>query len=80
MDFSGSYDVLEFEQDKMEWLCQVKEGKIPAERRPVEAGYETDGKRLFYARHNPSSPYIYGKTGRHLVGLSYTSTRRNSDA
>ncbi|VDC06810.1 unnamed protein product [Peniophora sp. CBMAI 1063] len=66
LDFYGPYDILEFEEDKMQWILQVKDGAIPADCRPVEAGYEADGKKLYFARHCPSDPYRYGKTGRHL--------------
>lgn len=64
--FTGVYDVLLFDEGKMEWVS-AREGMLPLNRRPVDAGYERNGMRLWYARCIQAAPYIFGKTAGHLV-------------
>ena len=70
---SGAYDVLAYDEVRMEWVGAA-EGRVPANRRPVEAGYERNGKRLSFARYLQAAPYIFGKVGEHLVRSLYLST------
>ncbi|KZV73087.1 hypothetical protein PENSPDRAFT_318692 [Peniophora sp. CONT] len=67
---TGAYDVLVLEESKMEWVG-AREGSVPAGRRPVEAGYERNGKRLWFARCLQAGPYVFGKTGEHLQSAHF---------
>ncbi|VDC06812.1 unnamed protein product [Peniophora sp. CBMAI 1063] len=67
---SGAYDVLVYEENVMEWV-PAREGRAPADRRPVEAGYERNGKKLWFARYMQAAPYVFGKTGEHLQSAHF---------
>jgi len=48
-------------------------GNIPADRRPVEAGYENDGIKLYHAIAELNGVKMPGKTGQHLTGCNVGS-------
>lgn len=63
----GRFDLLPFHHDQMEWV-RTSNGRIPSGRKPVEGGYEEDGKKLYHAAAVVNGVKVPGKTGEHLVG------------
>jgi hypothetical protein len=51
---------------EMEWV-PTRDGEIPPGRRPVEGGYEANGKKLYHALGDIDGVDVPGKTGIHLV-------------
>ena len=70
------YDLLPVTQD-MEWI-PTKGGEIPPGRRPVEAGYESNGNKLYHALGLIQGIYVPGKAGQHLVSGPGLFTLRKS--
>jgi len=63
---TGRYDLLILTPD-MEWVM-TSHGKIPHGRRPIDGGFEEDGRRLYHAAVTLDGVDIPGKTGEHLGG------------
>lgn len=51
----------------MEW-AYASDGRLPPGRRPVEAGFEYDGRPLYHAAALIDGKRVPGKVGTHLVG------------
>jgi len=60
----GRYDILPI-TPAMEWV-PAKDGRIPKGVRPVEGGYESDGKFLYHAYATINGCKVPGKVGAHL--------------
>jgi len=63
----GRFDLLPFRRDQMMWV-RTSRGRIPTGTRPIEGGYEEDGKKLYHAVAVVNGVKVPGKTGEHLVG------------
>ena len=74
LEHHGRYDLLPITQD-MEWV-PTKHGEMPPGRRPVEAGYESSGEKLYHALGLVESVYVPGKAGQHLVSAFNLFTLR----
>lgn len=61
----GRYDLLPITED-MEWV-PTEQGEIPAGRRPVEGGYESNGNKLYHALGFVQGIHVPGKAGLHFV-------------
>lgn len=66
VEHHGRYDLLPVTQD-MEWV-PAKHGELPPGRRPIEGGYESNGKKLYHALGFIKGLYVPGKAGGHLQG------------
>ncbi|ELU40710.1 hypothetical protein AG1IA_05258 [Rhizoctonia solani AG-1 IA] len=68
----GRYDILPITRD-MEWVPAFN-GGLPYGRTPVEGGYEGDNP-LYHAYIETHGVKVPGKTGAHLVGLTFSCSR-----
>jgi hypothetical protein len=66
----GRYEVLVYEPARMEWAA-ASHGVTPADRVPVEGGYEANGAELMYAHTIIGGQLCVGKAGRHLVSCRF---------
>ncbi|BGP20797.1 hypothetical protein JCM10213_008934 [Rhodosporidiobolus nylandii] len=66
---TGRYDILPITHE-MEWV-DASYGQIPKGRRPVEGGFEEDGKHLFHALATIDGVQVPGKAGEHLHGANF---------
>lgn len=64
----GSYDVLPFDGNLMEWVI-TSNGQVPQGRQPVVGGYEDHGAQLYHALARVNGVEVPGKTATHLVSF-----------
>ncbi|KAI0264512.1 hypothetical protein BC834DRAFT_924701 [Gloeopeniophorella convolvens] len=69
LEHSGRYDLLPFVPEQMEWV-PAAHGQVPAGRRPIEGGYESNGAKLYHAAVWVNGVKVPGKTGTHLGGAN----------
>ena len=65
-EHKGRYDLLPFNPSMME-IVPTSGGHIPPGRRPVEGGYEEDGRKLYHALAIIDGVQVPGKCAEHLV-------------
>ncbi|KAG9315311.1 hypothetical protein JVU11DRAFT_4450 [Chiua virens] len=69
VEHHGRFDLLPFDPDTMVWV-PTSLGRVPAHRRPVQAGHEENGAYLYHAIATVRDTRVPGKTGEHLVSIS----------
>ncbi|KAI0632696.1 hypothetical protein C8Q77DRAFT_838195 [Trametes polyzona] len=64
---NGIVDILKVDERTMEWVSAAH-GAVPAGRRPVEGGRESNGEPLYFALAPLGRVWVPGKVGPHLPG------------
>lgn len=62
-----SFYIVRIDPRTMEWI-HASQGQLPEGRRPVEAGFEDDGRLLYHAAALIDGKRVPGKIGTHLSG------------